>query len=334
MNIVFLTRRFAPDMGGVETHVLQISKILVSQGHIVTVITQSQGAPIVDGVTVIRLPLYPDGKEQKFHVWEWMLEHIHLFFNADVVHCHDVFFWYLPLRFLLPWKPVYTTFHGYETVFPPEKKAVRLRRVYEYLSWANICVGKYLEKWYGTKADMLMYGGVTPEQVYPMKKHTGLHIGFVGRLTEDTGLPVYLEALSLMKKKKIACTFDAFGDGPLKKETQKYGEAHGFVSDVQKKIADCDIVFAASFQSVLDAFAQKKYVIIVTQNQLKKDTFSTTPYAKDITLAENAQDILTAVMTYQKDPSAYAEKIEKNYQFAQKNSWEEIVKRYHQLWQK
>jgi len=30
--------------------------------------------------------------------------------NADIIHCHDVFYWYLPFRFLYPHKPVFTPF--------------------------------------------------------------------------------------------------------------------------------------------------------------------------------------------------------------------------------
>jgi hypothetical protein len=44
--------------------------------------------------------------------------------EADIIHCHDVFFWYLPFRFLFPQKKVYIPFHGYEGNNPPNKRKI------------------------------------------------------------------------------------------------------------------------------------------------------------------------------------------------------------------
>ncbi|EKD86739.1 MAG: hypothetical protein ACD_37C00161G0001, partial [uncultured bacterium] len=43
MTILFLTRRFSPDIGGVEKHVLEIGKRLVQDNHKLYAVTQSQG---------------------------------------------------------------------------------------------------------------------------------------------------------------------------------------------------------------------------------------------------------------------------------------------------
>ncbi|HEX8932546.1 MAG TPA: glycosyltransferase, partial [Patescibacteria group bacterium] len=40
MKILFLARRFYPDIGGVEKHVLEISKRLAAIGHEVTVVAE------------------------------------------------------------------------------------------------------------------------------------------------------------------------------------------------------------------------------------------------------------------------------------------------------
>jgi len=68
--------------------------------------------------------------------------------EADIVHCHDVFFWYLPFRFLYPKKKVFTTFHGWEGIFPPKWQAKVIRNISEKLSFGNICVGDFIRKWY------------------------------------------------------------------------------------------------------------------------------------------------------------------------------------------
>lgn len=193
MKILFFAPQFYPHIGGVEKHVLEISKRLVEKRSKVTIITeqvdnafQSIKAPYhskfnsaneakktkqavksaqinrkkIENFDVYYLRFGKPGFFKKFRIWWQLFKLRDLIKNADIVHCHDVFFWYLPFRFLYPTKPVYTTFHGYETNFPPSKKAIFIRKVSEQLSNGTICVGGYIKKWYGAKPDYVVYGGV------------------------------------------------------------------------------------------------------------------------------------------------------------------------------
>ena len=110
-------------------------------------------------VIVYRLPEVKKNRLKKFIIWQWLLKNIKIIQEADIVHCHDVFYWYLPFRFLYFRKPVFTTFHGYEK-YPVPFKNIVIRKISEKLSWGNICVGMFIEKWYGTKATFISYGGV------------------------------------------------------------------------------------------------------------------------------------------------------------------------------
>ena len=40
MTILFFCQTFYPHIGGVEKHVLEVSKLLVKKGHLVTVLTE------------------------------------------------------------------------------------------------------------------------------------------------------------------------------------------------------------------------------------------------------------------------------------------------------
>ncbi len=140
MTIVFLSRRFYPQIGGVETHVLEVAKRLVKAGNRVIVVTESNQSTSshdvfspekesLDGIEIIRISVGRDDWFKKFRIWKTLFclrKHIR---NADVIHCHDIFFWYLPFRLLYLNKKVYTTFHGYETKFPPAKKAILVRKI-------------------------------------------------------------------------------------------------------------------------------------------------------------------------------------------------------------
>jgi glycosyltransferase involved in cell wall biosynthesis len=176
MKVVFLARRFYPEIGGVEKHVLEISKRLIKQGHKVTVITElekntnvlnkhssSESARLtgkVAGIEILRIDTGKHDWFKKFRIWKemWRLKkHLKA---ADVIHCHDVFFWYLPFRFLFPTKKVFTTFHGYEGNSIPGIKAKLMHKLAEKLSGGNICVGDFLKKWYGTIPTFVTYGAV------------------------------------------------------------------------------------------------------------------------------------------------------------------------------
>jgi len=64
MKVVFLSRQFFPDIGGVEKHVLEISKQLIARGHDVTVISE--------GLESQNFSLFQ--KQTKIHVYKISVE--------------------------------------------------------------------------------------------------------------------------------------------------------------------------------------------------------------------------------------------------------------------
>ena len=193
MKIIFLAHYFHPHIGGVEKHVYQLSQELTKLNHQITIITshylpELKSSEIQQDIQVIRIDL-PDNnwiKPNKIQLWAWIIKHKSLFQSADIIHCHDVFFWYLPLRFLLPHKPVFTTFHGYEGIYPPSKKAIHIRKISEKISSGNICVGKFIEKWYGTTANQITYGATQIPNHLPKPQSQNSAI-LLGRLDYDNG---------------------------------------------------------------------------------------------------------------------------------------------------
>lgn len=164
MTIVFFTSRFYPEVGGVEKHALEVSKELIKRGHNIIVVSENHGGlkdrENYGGIEIYRIKINTSERLKKFVIWKWLFENRKLIEKADIVHCLDVFYWFLPFRFFYPKKPVFTTFCGYETQFPPSKKAIFIRKISEKLSWGNICVGDFIKKWYGTKPDFVTYGGI------------------------------------------------------------------------------------------------------------------------------------------------------------------------------
>jgi len=175
MNILFVTANYHPHIGGVEKHVREVSARLAARGHSVTVMTVKHDACYPDhgwdkGVEVVRFRKSSKPFVNRLLCNLRFLGNIRRFLKADVVHYHDMstlWGWGLvtyPLLKLFR-KKVYITFHGWEGVMPPRKSVVIKRKICEKITDGNICIGSFIEKWYGTKADVISYGGVDPASV-------------------------------------------------------------------------------------------------------------------------------------------------------------------------
>lgn len=350
MKILFLTRRFYPDIGGVEKHVLKVSKELIKRGHKVSVITESSPSnyhstdqsdtysinpeqPVKSSqIKIFRLNFGKNDWFKKIRIWMRLFRQYETIKDAEIVHCHDVFFWYFPFRFLFPLKKVYTTFHGFETKFPPTIKARLVRKISEKLSYGNICVGEYIKKWYGTKPDYVTYGGVEKTQNFN-KNRGSLNILLLGRLEEDNGVKIYLEALRELKKQKVAYNLVVCGDGSYKKQFEKFGKVKGFIPDLNKYIDRSDFIFASSYLSILEALFRGKNVFTVFQNELKKDYLELSPFNDYVCIAGNSRDLVKQVLSIHKNPYESYNRLLKAQVWSKAQSWAKVADLYLKLWE-
>lgn len=348
MKIVFLTRLFYPHLGGVEKHVFEISKRLVEQGHNVTIVTEQlkpsgkekaiyaeiekKYAKDLQKLKILHIPAGKENWFKKFRVWKWMWRNKELFYSADVIHAHDVFFWYLPLALTNPMKSVYTTFHGYETIFPPRRRAMLVRKISEYMSNKTICIGEYIKKWYHARPSVVMYGGVTPMRELAAKKSEKLRITFLGRIEEDNGIFIYNEVLSILSNNNIPFIFTAVGDGSQRKVFERWGDITGFTENTTKYIQHTDIIFSSSYLSMLEAFSLNKPVFAVYQNELKKDYLQMTPFAQWIVSINDPMKLSHEVIKFVKKKASFNESIEKAHHWALNQTWDTVTEKYLTLW--
>lgn len=354
MTILFLARRFYPQVGGVEKHVLEIGKRLVKQGHKVIVIAElekntnrqdyhsgsnsAKSTGKVEGIEILRIDAGSNDWFKKFRIWIKLWRFKNVIESADIVHCHDVFFWYLPFRFFYPRKRVYTTFHGYEGNKIPKFKAILMHKLAEKLSIGNICVGDVLIKWYGTKPTFVTYGSVNKALIRQGLKSSkpSRDIIFIGRLEEETGILEYLKALKDLKDKRIELQLDVFGDGSLKSEAQKYTQINnlsvrfkGFVPNVTDFIKDYKYVFVSRYLGILEAMALQKPVFAVYNNEIKKDYLQMTPFAKYISITSDGTLISNAISSYIEKKNL---EVVRAYLWVKNETWEKMVNLYLRLW--
>jgi len=340
MKILFLSRRFYPDIGGVEKHVLEIGKIMVKEGHKVTVITQSPGKEIeYQNIKIIRIPKTPKGASEKLHVWKWFWKNRQLIKDADIVHAHDVYWWYWPYKFIFLSKKSFITFHGYES-YPIKKSSIIIRRISAFLATGNIEVGEFIRKWYGTKADFVIYGGVEESNFNYQISNKQESINkndesaiFIGRLDEDTGILEYLEAERKIKKHFNNFNLKIIGDGKYKHKIKSKNHI-GFITNYHKYLHSANYVFSSSYLMILEALSHKKLVFSVYSNDLKKDYLLNTPFKDYIIICKNVNELIDNFFYFQKNPNKEKVKTERGYKWAKNQTWENLVNKYYKLWEK
>lgn len=336
MNSLFFTRLYSPHIGGVEKHVEKISQILKKK-HSVTIITEQYDKKLkqeetIKGIKVHRLAVagVPE-KHKKLAIWKELWKHKQLIKLADLIHVHDVFFWYMPFRTLFPQKPVYTTFHGWEGIYPPDQSAIRMRKLAAKLSHGTIAIGKYIEKWYQTHADVISYGATDLSQrlMGPWPKTPSILV--FGRLSRDNDVDLVIKALKQVKKiyQDIAITF--LGEGELRQQAKQVGQVTGYDLNTLPYLSKASLVITSSYLSILDSLAAGRRVIAVYSNPLKKDYLKTSPMAKYIDIVSSSGALAKKIEQHLKHPRKSSQN---SIVWVKQQTWQKLVNQYLKLWRR
>lgn len=333
MKILFLARRFWPDVGGVEKHVYEISKRLVKKGHDVVVVTESQGSENeLDGIKIERIGKTSNNWFKKFYIWRWMLSNISVFKGADIIHAHDVYYYYWPIKLLFLSKKSFITFHGYET-YPISKKTIFVRKISKILTSGNIIVGDYIKKWYNSTPDYVTYGGVEILNIKykKLKRNKRESAVFIGRLDEHTGVLDYAKAVDLIKKQYPKFDFKIVGDGKYKSKLRRY-KPIGFKENPIDYLRQNNFAFVSRYLSILEALANKRLVFALYDNPVKKDYLKMSPFAKFIIIENSAEKLKKKVLYFLSRPKE-AERLKNNgYDWVKNQTWDNVIKVYLKLW--
>lgn len=332
-----LSRYYCPHVGGVERQVENISSILTKRGFDITVITEKYNEQLkfqetLGKVKIIRIQVIKLKLIGLLSIWINILKNIKIINDSDIVHVHDVFIWYLPFRFIFPQKKVFITFHGYET-YPIKRRAILLRKISEIFSNGNICIGGFIEKWYGTKADIVSYPGIDLNKFKKSrKKHYEYDAIFAGRLDEQTGILTYLDSIKKLKKKGLNFKLLVIGEGKFNNETKKNSTLLGWKNNPEKYFKKARFAFVSRYLAILEAFAAKKLVFAVYDNPLKKDYLYMTPFKKWIVIAKNSDELCSKVECFIKDPAYERKLVKEAYNWVKNQTWEKLANHYIKLW--
>ena len=232
------------------------------------------------------------------YIWFWLAKHIELIKKSDIVHCHDVFIWYLPFRFLFPNKKVYTTFHGGQDIWPIPFKNKLYVQLAARLSRGTIAIGDFIGKYYGIMPDFVSYGGVDSSFGRGNTKKQKIVV-FLGRLEKQTGVYEFIKRIKKLKGYKVYF----LGDGSLKKVCEKHGTVRGFV-DPAPFLRKAEICFAGGYLAALEALSCKCKLWYGWNTPIKKDYWQLSPFH------------------------------ETDYKWARSQTWDKVADLYLKLWRK
>lgn len=332
MKIVFLCRYFWPHVGGVERQVGALSRRLIKNHHQVTVVTTKHDPAlktreIKDSLEIIRLNPLPVKYLGLLSIWWQLLKLIELFKQADIIHAHSNLIWYWPLKILLPQKPVFVTWHGWEGIYPIPLKNILIRKIDALLATRTIAIHDYLAKYYRVKPDRIMYPAAVMPKAENVKKDRR-QLVYVGRLDKDTGLEKILKACSYLKNFRV----DWCGDGPLADECRQFGRVHGF-TDPGPFYRRAFICLSPGVTSILEAFSYRCLVATTYNNPLKRDYLLMTRFKNWLVVKNSPKQLAGAIEFYTRNPLSAEAKIQKAYEWVKTQNWPAAVKLYEQVWQ-
>lgn len=262
-----------------------------------------------------------------------MWQHRLIFSDVDVIHAHDVFWWYLPLRLVKFRQSAYTTFHGYEGSGFPTNGAKIHRKLVEFLSKKTICVGEFMTKWYKAKPDKVIYGAASIKATPPPGNNS---IAYIGGLAEDVGILVYLQALAKMAWK---IPIHIYGDGDLRSEAERFAKKyelpvvfHGWVKDIDEVYSKHSVIFTSRYLGILEAMQAGRLVVAVYNNEIKKDYLECHPAAEYMIIAGGAKELCKKLSKL--DMNTSREMMRKAYVWSRKQTWNILANEYLDLWEK
>lgn len=348
MRILMFCRYYYPHIGGVERHVEKISKIFFKRGFEVVLFTEkfNNNLPekeVLDGIKILRVStLKHFNFLNKFVIWfKLLIKHFKIIKESDIIHCHDIFFWYLPFKFIFPSKKVFTTFHGYEKSGAPSLNKIFWHKISELLSSGNIAVGAWHKKWYKVDSDIVIYGAGDIKELIKKNKRRRIKntFCFVGRLDNDTGIMTFLKVLEILKKYEVGGGAVVCGDGPLKQKAILYSIRNklnvkflGIVNNIGEHLGNSKYVFTSGYLGIIEAFLVKRLVFAVYDSSMKKDYLEMTPF-RDWIIKGNSPSVLAKRLRFFViHPLEEKKMVEKAYNWAKEQTWEKVADLYLKLW--
>ena len=332
MKLLVLAPAYFPSNGGVERHIRAIVGLLKTQGVDVTIAVRYKSSypksQLVDNVRVLRMP-----KRDNRISWQyWSRVHGRLLNHIDVIHSHDVF--PFTLRQMMKQKRWIHTFHGYEG-YPVEKSAIISRQSVAKSVDYTFGIGAFIEKWYGTKCDEILYGASSQGLGHKLKEEWD--VVYYGRLEKDTGFQDYLKGFALASERTPNLSLVVLGDGSLMDWARKYAKTYdlkvdfkGMVESVFDYLASSKIAYVSGYLGIIEAGIHELPIIAQYNSPIKKDYLQLHPMAKYMQIVSSPKSIARATYDTMSGGSSTVKAVK---QWATGQTWDNIADKYRAAYQ-
>jgi len=243
MKVVMVgPKTFPPDIGGIETHVYEVSKRLVSKGFDITVIVPSKSRrraeDMVEGVHVVKVPSLNSRHALKLSMIPSVMMELKRN-RGCIVHAHDATGGFAAALASDNRRFVYTM-HGlgfHKSDWPtPFRQGIQMMQMRALSSAAHVFCTDELAittaKKVREQAEVLSSGidvsdfsgaGFARPPEYPQGSFVVL---YVGRLAKVKGVDVLLKAIeSIQGREREGLIFAFIGDGPMRADVQKAAQS-------------------------------------------------------------------------------------------------------------
>ena len=319
MRILMLATRCLPDVGGVERHVDAVASGLRDKGHVVKVFALGGIGDFWKRVPLLILIML----QERF----------------NVIHAHDflpTIIAYFVRLIVQPKASFFCTIHGYEG-FPLRRHFIYSHLLAQAMVKKTISVGGYIDKWYGTKSDLVIHGGVASAQIAPLpRKLRGV---FMGRLTRDTDALEVARAFKLAACKLPQAAFCMYGFGDMVEEIgmmiqgQQNLTLGGLCSEPEEVFETASVVVANSYLAILEALSCGRPVISIYGNPLKADYLrEIASGCRAVTVCDSAEDLAAALVALLNKQHAREAMAEEAVVYARRHTWNAVVDDYEAIW--
>ena len=243
-----VTPRYFPYMGGVESHVDQVSRRMAALGHQVTVLTADPSDALpkhdhVDGVEIVRVKAWP--KERDYYFAPGMTQHIQRG-NWDLMHVQSYHTLVPPLAMTAALRrklPYVLTFHGgghssrlRHALRTAQRLSLRplLARAAKLIAVASFEIPLFSKELFITpeKFALVPNGAELPQIERPSQGSDGTLIASVGRLERYKGHQHVIAAMPYVLAKRPDARLWIAGGGPYEGELRKLIEKLGLQTNV------------------------------------------------------------------------------------------------------
>jgi glycosyltransferase involved in cell wall biosynthesis len=208
-----------------------------------------------------------------------------------------------------------------------------------------MAVGDFIPKWYGTRSDIISYGGVDVSRYAAVAEQSPiwrlpLRVAYLGRFDADTGVRELINAAKTYYTgtgRKL--DLHLFGSGNLHREIAARTAEDGMsltinapVTDTSIVLRDFPIVFASGYLSILESFCAGRIVFSYYNNLLREDYLRLHPTAGSMFVCGSADEVVRGISECVKDADAVESRCETAWRWARLQSWDALAARYIQLW--